>query len=416
MSLVDPSESSSYEVLEEGGFSILYVDDSEATGDYVTEDVTFSEGATVSGLQIGISLSNTVGVGIMGVGYSTNVATTKKYPNVIDEMQSQGLIETRAYSLYLDSRTSTHGSILFGGIDTAKFIGELYTLPLQPRRSGEIDSFAVALTGLSIGTPGSLQPMTTQEFGIPVLLDSGTTLTYLPDQLVANLVDILGGYDDIAKTGSIWVDCALIEDNPDHILAYKFGGPNGPTINVPLREIIFDVPESAQQYFNLPWETTCYLGIQPSGDDPFYLLGDSFLRSAYVVYDLDNNQLAIANTNFHSDDEEIIEITSGPLPEATGVVQSTTVIAEGTGAPGVIGDRTSGVVRTVTPTGTSGVGGGITRQSVTPTSDADADAEETGGDGENAAMGSFDRAANGVWMLTSIWGVAALLGAGLLLG
>lgn len=402
----DRDESSTYELIGADEFQIAYVDDSESTGDYISDNVELSEGNVIEGLQMGISLSNTVGVGIMGIGYSANVAALEEYPNIIDLMQSQGLIETKAYSLYLDTRDATHGSILFGGIDTKKFIGDLSTLPLQPRRSGAIDSFTVALTGISVGTPDDMDPQTTEDFAIPVLLDSGTTLTYLPDRLVENLIDLMGGYDDLSETGNIWVDCELIPNNPDFVIAYQFGGPGGPTINVPLKEVIFDIPEELQQYFNLPWETTCYLGIHPSGDDPFYLLGDSFLRSAYVVYDLDNEQLAIAQTNFESEEEEIVEITSGPLPAATGVPQQFTVTGEATGAPGVIGTRTSGVRGTVKPTGTEEVGGGITRETVTVTSD-DAPAESTS---DSAAGDSlYEKATSGLGMLVTMWTVSFVI-------
>lgn len=401
--LYDADASSTYELVGQDEFSIAYVDDSESSGDYITETIELSEGNTITGLQMGVSLSNTVGVGIMGIGYSENVAADTQYENIIDLMVKQGLIETRAYSLYLDAADATHGSILFGGIDTRKFIGDLSTLPLQPRRTGIIDSFTVALTGIAVGTPDDMDSLTTDQFAIPVLLDSGTTLTYLPDQLVENLVDLMGGYDDLIETGNIWVDCDLVENNPDFVISYQFGGPRGPTINVPLREVIFAIPDELQQYFNLPWTTTCYLGIHPSGNDPFYLLGDSFLRSAYVVYDLDNNQLAIANTNFESNEEDIVEITSGPLPAATGVAQQFTVTGEGTGAPGVIGTRTSGVRNPVNPTGTDDVGGGITRQTVTVTADGEASAETS----EGAAGDSFyEKATTGLGLLVTMWTVA----------
>lgn len=68
----------------------------------------------------------------------------------------------------------------------------------------------------------------------------------------------------------------------------------------------------------------CQWGISNSGDAP-NLFGDTFLRSAYVVYDIQNNNIAIAQTKFNvsSSDSNIQDITNSNLPgvssTATGV-------------------------------------------------------------------------------------------------
>ena len=68
------------------------------------------------------------------------------------------------------------GTILFGGIDTAKFTPPLLSVPLQPDDiTGLFRTMTIALVGVSAGLVGS-QP--TQQFSvvdaIPVVLDSGT--------------------------------------------------------------------------------------------------------------------------------------------------------------------------------------------------------------------------------------------------
>lgn len=54
----------------------------------------------------------------------------------------------------------------------------------------------------------------------------------------------------------------------------------------------------------------------PSGD---IILGDSFLRSAYVVYDLVNNPAAMAQTKFNTTDSEVVPFASfgATVPHAT---------------------------------------------------------------------------------------------------
>lgn len=75
----------------------------------------------------------------------------------------------------------------------------------------------------------------------------------------------------------------------------------------------------------------CQFGILPAGDNGPILLGDTFLRSAYVVYDLDNKQIALAQTRFNATaSPNILEIQSGAsgIPSVTytasGVVASQT--------------------------------------------------------------------------------------------
>ena len=63
------------------------------------------------------------------------------------------------------------------------------------------------------------------------------------------------------------------------------------------------------------------------------MLGDTFLRSAYVVYDLDNNQISIAPTNFNATSSNIREITTGTnaVPDSTIVPNAVSSIPVVTG-------------------------------------------------------------------------------------
>ena len=61
------------------------------------------------------------------------------------------------------------------------------------------------------------------------------------------------------------------------------------------------------------------------------MLGDSFLRSAYVVYDLEQNEISIAQTQFNGGADDVREITRGNnVPGATAVARPVTTLAAGT--------------------------------------------------------------------------------------
>jgi hypothetical protein len=81
----------------------------------------------IKNLQMGLTNTTTSGVGVIGIGYNINEAsitsfTSIPYPNLVDQMVSQGLINTKSYSLYLDDLEEATGSIIFGGVDTDKFM------------------------------------------------------------------------------------------------------------------------------------------------------------------------------------------------------------------------------------------------------------------------------------------------------
>lgn len=73
----------------------------------------------------------------MGVGFDTNEAANQNpegvYPSVMDNLQSAGIIHRKAYSLYLNDLQADKGAIIFGGVDTTKYTGDLVALPLQVR-------------------------------------------------------------------------------------------------------------------------------------------------------------------------------------------------------------------------------------------------------------------------------------------
>jgi len=85
--------------------------------------------------QIGVAFSLVDQHGVMGVGYDTNEAANDEpnsvYQSVMDNMVSDNIIARKAYSLYLNDIRSTQGAIIFGGIDTTKYTGDLVALPLQ---------------------------------------------------------------------------------------------------------------------------------------------------------------------------------------------------------------------------------------------------------------------------------------------
>ena len=151
----------------------------------------------------------------------------------------------------------------------------------------------VAWTSLSLTDPKQgTQSLTGESFIAPAILDSGTALTYVPKDLYqqlaafAQVVEVPGS--DLGA-----VDCEQMRSYKG-TLDYGFGGPNGPVIRVPFTELAVPWLDDNGYYQKLSnGNDACVFGVVPITDDSPILFGDTFLRSAYVVYDLDQQQIAI---------------------------------------------------------------------------------------------------------------------------
>jgi elongation factor G len=102
---VNAADSSSFEMVGQGDFAIAYVDESFSTGDYFTDTIEIG-GAVVTNLTMGLGRNTTIEYGLVGVGYTSNVASVQTtntiYPNLPVTMKNDGLINTVAYSLWLN--------------------------------------------------------------------------------------------------------------------------------------------------------------------------------------------------------------------------------------------------------------------------------------------------------------------------
>lgn len=189
-------------------------------------------------------------------------------------------------------------------------------------------SFAVTLSSVAaVYSNGTVADNYTSS-AEAVILDSGTTLTYLPETMAQSIMDTFSAtYDE--SLGYATVDCNLADES-DLVLEFQFGGSDGPAIQVALSELV--IQDGTSVSFgpggSSTESSTCAFGVSISTDT--YLLGDTFLRSAYVVYDLDAKEVALAQSNLNSTTTSITAITSGstiPLVSST----ATAVMASSTG-------------------------------------------------------------------------------------
>ncbi|EXJ53897.1 hypothetical protein A1O7_09233 [Cladophialophora yegresii CBS 114405] len=324
----DPSSSSTYQVVEQAGFNITYAypGDTDA-GDWGSDTITIDGSAPIDNQQIGVASVLFDHHGVMGVGYDTNEAhndgPSGVYQSVMDNLVKSGIIDRKAFSLYLNNPEASTGSIVFGGIDTTKYTGDLVALPLQPSPDGVVKEYYVALTGVSFtDSTGKTAPLSPQGYSQATLLDAGTTNTLLTNDVFGALALGFGAVWDAGGTGAYLIPCSL--SNGTGTISYSFGGEGGITIQVPLANIVggqiytpddFDDPSGG-----------CMLSMGTTGESGgFSILGDSFLRSAYAVFDLENHvaALAQADENKASTSSIVVFPTGTAVPSATATAMAT---------------------------------------------------------------------------------------------
>ena len=340
--------------MAEDAFEIMYQDNSAVSGSYVNDTVNIGDTA-IKGLTLGIASSADRPLGIMGIGYALGESIVQNqdfepYPNIIDQLKAQDLISTNAYSLWLNDLESDTGSILFSGVDTTKYTGSLTALPIQKDSNNSYSDFTVALTSLTFTDAKSNTPYAQTDLALPVILDSGTTFTYLPDTIANDLARGVGAIDD--PIAGLVIPCKFATSKAK--ITFTFGNKdNGPAIAIPLDQFITPLtsPDGSTPKFRDGSGDVCAFGILPSGgpDQPL-LLGDTFLRSAYVVYDLQNNEIAIAQTVFNVSKTDVREITdetdgngdgkAGGIPNVRATASGVAVTQSYTGIPLQTAERT----------------------------------------------------------------------------
>ncbi|CAI4331657.1 AVB_G0009910.mRNA.1.CDS.1 [Saccharomyces cerevisiae] len=122
----------------------------------------------------------------------------------------------------------------------------------------------------------------------------------MPTELVKMLADQVGATYSSAY-GYYIMDC-IKEMEEESSIIFDFGG-------FYLSNWLSDFQLVTDSRSNI-----CILGIAPQSD-PTIILGDNFLANTYVVYDLDNMEISMAQANF-SDDGEYIEIIESAVPSA----------------------------------------------------------------------------------------------------
>ncbi|KIY03441.1 uncharacterized protein Z520_00132 [Fonsecaea multimorphosa CBS 102226] len=277
----DPDQSSTYEVVGSGAFSITYEEGtSVASGDFFKDTASFEGGVQVEDVQFGLAtaITGNLSYGVAGLGFDTNEAEPG-YPDLIDMLVSSGTIDTPLFSLWSDLiGPDSGGYILFGGVDETAYKGDIVWRPMVADDDGVYREYAITLTGwgTTADPPKQLVPV---DVKLDMLLDSGTTNIVVPQDMYNAIV----GYLPFAVNNGN-VDCTGI---PAGSVDFYFGDEL--KISIPFQALVLPLS---------PGSDSCFFGIEVASEGGWLILGDTFLQNAYVAFDLANYRFGIAPTNY----------------------------------------------------------------------------------------------------------------------
>lgn len=280
----DPSKSSTWKASTGLSWKISYGDGSSASGDVGTDTVNIG-GVKVTNQSVELAktaadqfISGT-GDGLLGLAFPTINTITKNgqsdpQDTPVANMISQGDIpkdgQLFTSAFYSDRDSAAKSFYTFGYIDT-DLVGSNtihYTDIDNSQGFWMFDSTTATIAG----------KQTTQS-GNKAILDTGTTLALLSDEIVDALYKAIPGskYDE-QQQGYLFPTSVTADQLPDFSVAV-----GNQEFTIQKEDLAFTV--ASEGYW--------YGGVQSRGDNPFDILGDVFLKSVYAIWDQGNTRLGL---------------------------------------------------------------------------------------------------------------------------
>ncbi|KAJ3992532.1 acid protease [Lentinula boryana] len=265
------SSASSSSEAQSGTFNIQYGDGSTVSGSIFADSVTVAK-IPVTGQHFAavtnMSIAQTSFDGILGMGYST--LSNLGAPTFFETAVKQGVVSSPEFSFFL----SPNGSELYiGGTNS-----QLYTGDIEFHDVNTSPGYWKISDG-SISVPSNASVVS----GFDTIVDSGTTLIYGPTDAVKTLWASIPGasaYD--AEPGFYMYPC-----NQTLGVSFSWGGKNW---NIPDEHMSTGFTDGSGQNC-----VGAIVGQNIFGSSsPTWLVGDTFMKGVYSVFNLGNNQLGFA--------------------------------------------------------------------------------------------------------------------------
>uniref|UniRef100_A0A667ZZZ8 pepsin A n=1 Tax=Myripristis murdjan TaxID=586833 RepID=A0A667ZZZ8_9TELE len=203
--------------------------------------------------------------GILGLAFQS-IASDNVVP-VFDNMIKQSLVSQSLFSVYLSGNSEQGSEVVFGGIDSSHYTGQVTWIPLTSATYWQIKMDSVTINGQTVACAGGCQ----------AIIDTGTSLIVGPTNDINNMNSWVGASTN--QYGEAVVNCQNVQSMPD--------------VTFTLNGHAFTVPASAyvsKNYYG------CNTGFGQGGSDQLWILGDVFIREYYAIFDVQAQYIGLAKS------------------------------------------------------------------------------------------------------------------------
>ncbi|TNV80424.1 hypothetical protein FGO68_gene15878 [Halteria grandinella] len=228
--------------------------------------------------------------------------TDETYPQFQEQLQAQGKIDSKVFSLYLSDYGNDTSSLQLGGYDTSYLRNPLKGITYVPLSfyfnfwAPKINAVRVGLSDYDYdGQTETAWSFTTPNFAV---MDSGTTLIYTHNKVFPKLIKAI-------------VKNAVVKKTKEGVYyTEQCDGKRFKPVLLQMGDAWFTIPPSKYLFPSL-LPGICIIGfIQSPLDD--WTIGDVFLRNYYSVWDHDNNRIGLSPHKTSSAD--VIPLELLPVP------------------------------------------------------------------------------------------------------
>ncbi|GAA5801972.1 aspartic peptidase domain-containing protein [Helicostylum pulchrum] len=283
----NPEKSSTYVGTDNKTWALRYGDGSSVVG-YTGRDIVHLGNISQPDQLIGLVTKETAQFasdryldGIFGLAFPP-LAFTNINNSIVEELYMSGSIPAPIVSFYLGHyRDGGKGEVLFGDINQNYFEGELRYVPVTLKKYWQVDLSGISVNGRKV-----------MNGSVPAIIDTGTTLIIVPPYIAQEIHSVIPGSEYSSMYG--WrIPCSFAGHPTQEAITFNLDNQDFPIL---LKDFVRakTSPSSGNSTVQM-----CFSGIAQA-NTPLIILGDTFLRSYYSVYDFANARIGLAKSKPHS--------------------------------------------------------------------------------------------------------------------
>jgi len=232
------------------------------------------------------------GSGILGLAFRT--ISNGGVPTYMDALLAEQGISSELFSMYLSSEGTQGSEVIIGGIDMSHAIEDFHYIPLLGENFWLVGMTKVAFTGASSST------LCTK--GCLAIVDSGTSYMGVPmSEYKSIMQSITQGNKCVTIQGGVFCAAtANMTTSYPTLTISLYGGQNAAGVTTSTDFQLLPVNYMFPAFHDNSGTLYCYVGMQPIPKESWargydvYILGTTFIKSYYTLFDMTNKQLGFA--------------------------------------------------------------------------------------------------------------------------